>query len=242
MNKNAIVTGASRGIGRSIAIKLAKEGYHVLINCAHSSDELSIVQREIQSFGGICEFFAGDISSCETAANLIEHAHHTLGCIDVLVNNAGIAHIGLVQDMTFHQWNQIMNTNLNSAFYLSKLVIPDMLAKQAGSILNISSVWGLCGASCEVAYSTAKGGLNAFTKALAKELAPSHIAVNAIACGAVDTSMNHCFSRDELDALCEEIPAGRMATPDEVAEVALHILQSPSYLTGDIIKLDGGWI
>ena len=139
-------------------------------------------------------------------------------------------------------WNTLLNTNVTSVFNLSKLVIPDMLAKRSGHIINISSVWGLCGASCEVAYSTTKGAINAFTKALGKELAPSNIQVNAIACGAVDTSMNSCFSKEDLDDLCNEIPIGRMATPDEVAQLVSHIIEAPSYLTGEVIKMDGGWI
>ena len=139
-------------------------------------------------------------------------------------------------------WNNIINTNLSSVFSTCKLAIPDMIRNHSGSIINISSVWGVCGASCEVAYSATKGGINAFTKALAKELAPSGINVNAIACGVIDTDMNRCFSDEERQNIIEEIPAGRMGSPDEVASLALSISEGSNYLTGQIIVLDGGYI
>ena len=162
--------------------------------------------------------------------------------IDILINNAGISHIGLLQDMSIEEWNQVLNTNLTSAFSCSKYAIPDMITRKQGKIINISSIWGCSGASCEVAYSASKGGLNLFTQALAKELAPSNIQVNAIACGVIDTDMNRCFSDEERAALVEEIPAGRMGAPEEVAQLALHIAEDCNYLNGQIITLDGGWI
>ena len=144
--------------------------------------------------------------------------------------------------MSYEEWEHIVNVNLSSVFATCKLAIPDMISQKSGSIINISSVWGVCGASCEVAYSATKGGINAFTKALAKELAPSGINVNAIACGVIDTEMNHCFSPEERVAILDEIPAGRMGTPDEVAGLVLAISEGSSYLTGQIIALDGGYI
>jgi 3-oxoacyl-[acyl-carrier protein] reductase len=162
--------------------------------------------------------------------------------VDLLIHNAGISHIGLTQDMSVALWQQLINTNLNSAFYFTKALIPQMVAKQDGRILFISSVWGTCGASCETAYSASKGGLNTFTKALAKELAPSHIAVNAIACGAIDTEMNSFLSPEEKAALEAEIPAGRMGLPEEVASFALQLASAPEYLTGQVIGFDGAWL
>ena len=144
--------------------------------------------------------------------------------------------------MTFEEWNQILASNLSSVFSCCKLAIPGMVRKQAGKIINISSVWGVCGASCEAAYSATKGGVNSLTMALAKELAPSNIQVNAIACGAIDTEMNHFLSPEEQESLLEEIPAGRMGTPAEAADLVLKISEAPAYLTGQIIRLDGGWI
>lgn len=162
--------------------------------------------------------------------------------IDILINNAGISHIGLLQDMSIEEWNQVLNTNLTSAFSCSKYAIPDMITRKQGKIINISSVWGCSGASCEVAYSASKGGLNLFTQALAKELAPSNIQVNAIACGCIDTQMNACFSEEERATLTDEIPAGRFGMPEEVASLVLTLAEGNEYLTGQIITLDGGWI
>jgi len=135
----------------------------------------------------------------------------------------------------------VLNTNLSSCFYTSRLAVPLMLLKHSGRIINISSVWGNVGASMEVAYSASKGGVNSFTKALAKELAPSNIQVNAISCGVIDTAMNHCFSPEEMNALREEIPADRLGQPEEVAKLVLQLIQAPTYLTGQILTLDGGW-
>ena len=165
-----------------------------------------------------------------------------LGSIDILINNAGISCFGLLQDTTPEQWDAMITSNLNSVFYCSKLAIPEMLSKKSGKILSISSVWGNVGASMEVPYSTTKGAINAFTKALAKELGPSNIQVNAIACGMIDTEMNAVLSEDDITAITEEIPAGRMGTPEEVAELAFAITKKNDYLTGQIITLDGGWI
>ena len=163
------------------------------------------------------------------------------GMADVLINNAGISHVGLLSDMSLLEWNQVIQVNLTSLFCCCKHAIPAMVQRKSGVIINISSVWGNVGASCEVAYSASKGGVNAFTKALAKELAPSGISVNAIACGAIDTRMNHCFSQEERMQLAEEIPLGRLGAPQEVARLALSVACAPQYMTGQIITLDGGW-
>ena len=160
----------------------------------------------------------------------------------MLVNNAGVAHIGLLSDMTPEEWHHIMHTNLDACFYTCKHAIPLMLQNHRGRIINISSVWGNVGASMEVAYSASKGGVNAFTKALAKELAPSNIQVNAVAFGAIDTDMNRIFSTEELSALTEEIPAGRLGTCKEAADFLLQLANAPSYVTGQIMTMDGGWI
>ncbi len=160
---------------------------------------------------------------------------------DVIVNNAGISHIGLLTDMKKEEWNQVISSNLTSVFHICRFFVPGMISVQAGRIINVSSVWGNVGASLEVAYSASKGGINAFTKALAKELAPSHICVNAIAFGAVDTEMNQFLSKQEKEALLEEIPACRMATVREAAEMIYALAASPEYLTGQVITMDGGW-
>ena len=162
--------------------------------------------------------------------------------VDVLVNNAGISYVGLLQDMTDEEWVRLMTTNLSSVHYMSRAVIPGMIAAHSGHIINISSVWGCVGASCEVAYSASKGGVNAYTRALAKELAPSGISVNAIACGCIDTDMNGHLSQEDRLQLCEEIPAGRFAEPKEVAELVYSMSEQSAYLTGQIVNFDGGWI
>lgn len=242
-SKNAIITGASRGIGRAIAHVLAQNGYNLLINCSRKEAELLLVEEELKRNYSIkCVSYIGNIGNPSCAEELFHTAKSELGDISLLINNAGISHVGLLQDMSYEEWNNILNVNLTSVFNMCKLVIPDMVSQKNGKIINISSVWGLCGASCEVAYSATKGAINSFTKALGKELAPSNISVNAIACGAVNTSMNSCFSHEELEDLCTEIPAGRMASPKEVAELVLTLVNAPSYLTGEIIKMDGGWI
>lgn len=238
----AFITGASHGIGRAIATQLAAEGWSLAINCCSSKDELFLLADQLQKeFHITCLPLTGDVGDESFVRSAFAEIHQTLGPVNVLVNNAGISHIGLLSDMTLEEWNHVLQTNLTSVFCCCKHAIPDMVHDKSGSILNISSVWGSNGASCEAAYSASKGGVNALTRALAKELAPSGIAVNAIACGVIDTRMNQCFSSEERLALCEEIPAGRFGTPEEVAELAFSILTSPSYLTGQIITLDGGW-
>ena len=166
----------------------------------------------------------------------------SLDHLDVLVNNAGISFIGLLTDMSVEEWQRVINTNLSSCFYTSRLAIPLMLQKHSGRIINISSMWGTVGASCEVAYSATKSGLNGLTRALAKELAPSNIQVNAIACGVIDTVMNDLLDAEEKAALTEEIPAGRFGTPEEVALLAWQLANAPAYLTGQILGMDGGYI
>ena len=241
-HKTVLITGASRGIGRAIAQIFAEAGWSVGICCKKSMAQLSEVKKYIEATGSQCFDFIGDMGCYEDAQKFITEARKALGPIDCLVNNAGVSYIGLLSDMHAEEWNEIIQTNLTSVFNCCKQVIPDMVARQSGSIINISSVWGNCGASCEVAYSASKGGMNAFTKALAKELAPSHITVNAIACGAIDTEMNHFLSEEERNQLIDEIPACRMGTPEEVGRLALQLAGKHSYLTGQIIPLDGGWI
>ena len=201
-----VVTGASRGIGKAIALSLAAPDTALIINCSKSAGRLELVKEEIIKKGALCETFVGDVSN--------------------------------YSDM----WNNIMSVNLNSVYNCCHFAVQDMLRRHCGKIINISSVWGLYGASCEVAYSATKGAINSFTKALAKELAPSNIQVNAIACGAIDTEMNGHLSPEELQELAEEIPCGTLGSPYGVANLAKLILNSDNYLTGQIIQYDGGWI
>ena len=238
MNKTALITGASRGIGAAIARAFAAQGYDLILTCFNNIDMLEELAVKLeQQYSVSCQAFQTDMGNYEEVSKLFAE----MNTLDVLVNNAGISYVGLLSDMTEKEWHQVMHTNLDAVFYTCKHAIPLMLQKHAGHIINISSVWGNVGASMEVAYSASKGGVNTFTKALAKELAPSNIQVNAIACGLIDTDMNKCFSEEDLQYVIEEIPADRMGKPEEVAALALQLTQSPSYLTGQIITIDGGW-
>lgn len=240
--KVALITGSTRGIGRAIAIKLAKEGYCVVINGVKNGELLSQLEHEIKSYGSDCLSYLGDIGSYENACELFHLIKERFGSIDIVINNAGISYVGLFTDMSKKDWDKLISTNLNSIFNCCHLAVPSMISQKAGKIINISSVWGCVGASCEVAYSATKGAVNSFTKALAKELAPCNIQVNAIACGAIDTDMNRCFSIEEIRMIEEEIPSGRMGSVDEVAELVFDLCKGHSYLTGQIIKFDGAWI
>lgn len=242
MKQTVLITGASRGIGQAIAIAFAKAGYQLVITCSKTEEDLlSFADILRNHYAAEVLTSVGDISDYDYVNQLFHNITIHFGDIDVLVNNAGISYVGLLTDMSIEDWNRIVNTNLTSVFSTCKHAIPHMVQKQSGKIINISSVWGNVGASCEVAYSACKGGMNAFTKALAKELAPSNIQVNAIACGCIDTQMNACFSEEDRMALAEEIPAGRFGTPKEVADLVLDLARGHNYLTGQIITLDGGW-
>lgn len=238
MHKKALITGASRGIGEAIAQKLASEHYDLYLTCLHSGEKLrSLATYLKKEYGVSVGAFLCDMSSYQDIEKLFYH----IPSLDVLINNAGISYVGLLSDMTPEDWRKVLDTNLSSLFYTSKKAIPLMLQNHCGKILNISSVWGDCGASMEVAYSASKGGVNSFTKALAKELAPSGIQVNAIACGLIHTEMNFRLSEEEQRALIEEIPADRMGNVAEVAEMVSSVLSMPSYATGQIFTIDGGW-
>ncbi len=241
--KTVLITGASRGIGRAIALHFAAAGYRLVVCCLSRTDILESLRQEVtMHYGTDCLTFTGDIGDYQTTCHLFEQIETRFGHLDVLINNAGISYIGLLTDMTPEDWQRIVTTNLTSVFNCCRLAVPHMVRQQSGKIINISSVWGCCGASCEVAYSATKGGINAFTQALAKELAPSNIQVNAIACGAIDTEMNAFLSPEDRQALTDEIPSGRFGRPAEVASLALDLAENHTYLTGQIIRLDGGWI
>ncbi|WP_026504024.1 elongation factor P 5-aminopentanone reductase [Butyrivibrio sp. NC3005] len=240
MSLNVLITGASRGIGKAIAARFAKEGANLYLTCLNSYESLCNFSIELsEKYNIMCTPYKCDVGNYEEVATLFS----TIGHVDIVINNAGIAWLGLFTDMSIDDWNKIIQTNLTSVYNTSHFAVPLMLRQGSGKIINISSVWGNVGASTEVAYSASKGGVNAFTKALAKELAISNISVNAIACGVIDTDMNRKhLSNEELECLKEEIPADRIATPDEVADMVFTIANAPGYLTGQIISFDGGWI
>lgn len=236
--KTALITGASRGIGRAAAECFATAGYDLILTCSQSVNALQAVAASLEEANPVrCLALQADMGK----ENDVQRLFASVSDLDVLVNNAGISHMGLLSDMTAEEWHRVMAVNLDSCFYTCRAAIPLMLKRHRGKIINVSSVWGTRGASMEVAYSASKGGMNAFTKALAKELAPSGIQVNAIACGAIDTAMNDCLTPGEKAALIAEIPADRMGLPEEAAKLILQTAQAPDYMTGQIITLDGGW-
>ena len=242
-----IITGASRGIGRALAHRYAAPGVNLAICCLHREEDLRETEKLLQEKGAFVYAALGDVGDYAFAEAFAGEAQRLFGPPDLLINNAGISWVGLFSEMRPEDWDKVIRTNLTSVYNMTSQVLPDMIHRKAGQILNISSVWGEAGASCEVAYSAAKGGMNALTRALAKELAPSGIAVNAIACGAIDTEMNHFLTDEELLSLTDEIPAGRLGKAEEVAELAYRITgqNAPGatpYLTGQVITFDGGWI
>lgn len=236
--QTVLITGASRGIGAACAEIFAEAGYNLVLTCHNSMDALQMLAGRLSSEYPItCQCIQADMGCEEDVTALFSQIDN----LDVLINNAGMAHFGLLSDMTADEWHRIFAVNLDSCFYTCRAAIPLMLRKHSGRIINISSVWGTQGASLEVAYSATKGGMNTFTKALAKELAPSNIQVNAISCGVIDTTMNSCLSSEDLEALTTEIPADRLGKPEEVAQLVLQTAQAPAYMTGQIITIDGGW-
>ena len=242
MNKTVLVTGASRGIGKAIALKFSKNNYNVIINANKDINGLLEVRDLIHVSGGNCYPVLADISNYQAVRDMLEEIKIKYPKIDVLVNNAAIAHYNLLTDTTVEKWHHIINTNLSSVYYLCHELVPDMVKNQSGSIINISSIWGQEGASMEVAYSASKGGLNAFTQALAKELGPSRIRVNAIACGVIKTAMNSWLNEEDEQALLDAIPLCQLGTPDQVADLTFFLANdTSSYLTGEIIRLSGGY-
>ena len=239
MKKKALVTGASRGIGEAVARKLAEEQFDLYLTCLRSEGKLRTLAASLEREYNISAApFLCDMSSPKEVDFLFDR----IPSLDVLINNAGISYYGLLSEMSVEAWRKVIDTNLSSLFYTCKRAVPLMLKQRNGQIVNISSVWGRCGASMEVAYSASKGGADSFTKALAKELAPSGIRVNAVACGLIDTDMNAHLSGEELRALIDGIPADRMGSAAEAAEMVWAVLSMPAYTTGQIFTIDGGWL
>lgn len=240
----ALVTGASRGIGKAIALALAKEGFDLILTCKNNLALLEAVAIQAMAFDVRCSAHVLDGGDYEAhEAFFTQHVARAFGRLDLVVNNAGVAYMGLLTDMSQEDWRHLMATNLDSLFHTSKFAVPMMVAQKSGVILNISSIWGNDGASCEVAYSASKGAMNSFTKALAKELAPSGIRVNALACGAIETEMNAWMRGDDKTALEGNIGLGRMGSPEEIAETVVFLAsEKASYITGQIITVDGGML
>lgn len=241
-NEIILVTGSSRGIGKAIALAFAQRGAKVVLNGATQKERLINTYNQFISQGFTATYYYGDLSCYEEAQGLMSHIQSVFNDLpSIVINNAGISYAGLFTDTTPELWNKILTTNLNSAYHCTYLTLPTMIQRQSGIIINISSIWGNVGASCEVAYSTSKSALNGFTRSLAKELGPSKVRINAIACGWIDTDMTSCYSPEEKEAFTEEIPLCRTGTPEDVANTCLY-LASPlsAYMTGQVLNLDGG--
>ena len=241
--KNVLITGATGGIGEAIAYAFAKEKYNVAL---HTNSKPHEAQKNAETltkeFGVKTVAVKADVSKETDVKAMFETLEKTFGKIDILVNNAGVSFVSMLCDTSSEDWDRVMDINLKGVFLCSKEAIKNMVHNKWGRIINISSVWGNSGASCEVAYSASKAGLVGFTKALAKELAPSGITVNAVSPGLIDTKMNSHLSEDDIKELCDEIPVGRMGTPDEVANAVLFLAsEGASYITAQNITVDGGW-
>lgn len=241
MERIAIVTGASRGIGREIAKQLAKNKIKVIANYNQSEKEALELKKELEQENITIEIMKADVSKREQVKKMVQNVLGKYKKIDILVNNAGISEYKMFRDETDEDWNRVINTNLYSAFAMTQEVIPNMVQNQEGCIINISSIWGLTGASLEVLYSISKAGMNGMTKALAKELGPSNIRVNAIAPGAIDTDMNANLTKKEWNQLQEETPLGKIGMPEDIAKCVKWLVED-NFTTGQIISINGGWV
>lgn len=231
--RNVLITGASRGIGAATARYFAEMGDKVFINYNKSEEE---AKKLADSIGG-CAIKA-DVSKSSEVRQMIEQ----VGRVDVLVNNAGISGFFMFDAMSDEEWDRIISTNLNGVFYCTREVLPRMISRKSGAIVNVSSMWGVTGASCEVAYSTSKAAIIGMTKALAKEVGPSGIRVNCVAPGTIDTDMNRIFDDATIGELCEDTPLGRIGTPEEVAKAIYFLSDENSFITGQVLGVNGGFV
>lgn len=238
MRKTVLITGCSGDIGQALA-KIFIDNDDIVIGTYYKhKDSIEHLKTKL---GNNFHYYQCDLSQFHQAEILLNNIKADGLSVDILINNTGISQIGLIQDTKKEDWDNIWNTNVTSAVALSGQIVPEFLKKREGKIINISSVWGNNGASCEVCYSATKGAINTFTKALAKELAPSNIQVNAISCGIIDTKMNVHLSPNDMKEIVDEIPAGRIGTPADIAEAVFALANAGSYMTGQIITVDGGW-
>lgn len=244
MERHVLITGASRGIGAATARRFAQGGWQVSIHYHKSLPQAQALAEELTRMGSRAVLVQGDVSDPEQARQLVEQAQQALGPLDAVVCNAGIAlPIQLLTDTTDLQWRQVMGTDLDGVFHVLRSAIPGMVSRKAGSIVTVSSMWGVTGGSCEAPYSAAKAGVVGLTRALAKELGPSHVRVNCVAPGAIETEMTAFLTQEDREALAEETPLGRMGTAEEVAD-AIYFLagEQARFITGQVLCVDGGMV
>ena len=235
-----LVTGGSRGIGRTIVENLARKYYNVVLNYNNSEENAKQIQKLLKEENIDIDIFKADVSKREEVKKLINFVINNYGKIDVLINNAGIDQVKLFTDITDEDWDTMMNTNLKSVFYTTQETVKYMIKNKQGCIINISSIWGITGASCESHYAISKAGVDAMTKSLSKELGPSNIRINSIAPGIIDTDMNKNLTKQDLENIKKEIPLGKIGKTEDIAKCVEWIIND-NYTTGQIISINGGW-
>lgn len=241
MNKVVIVTGASRGIGRDIATTLAKKGYIVIANYNKSENKAIELQQNLEKENIKIDIFKADVSNRDEVKKLVQFVINKYKKIDCVINNAGIDQVKMFLDITDADWNNMISNNLNSVFYMCQEVLPYMIHEKNGVIINISSIWGVTGASCESHYAVSKAGVDALTKSLAKEMGPSNIRINSIAPGFIDTEMNNNLNEEEKKEIKEEIPLQKIGKVEDVSRTVEWIIED-EYITGQVISVNGGWL
>lgn len=242
-NKTVLITGGSRGIGKALSKAFAKEGYNVLINFNKSENEAKELYTILNEKNFSVKLFKADVSNRENVENMMDYCVKEFGGLDVLVNNAGISQDKLFTDITDEDWDNMMNINLKGSFYCSQVALKYMISEKKGNIINISSIWGISGASCEVHYSITKAGMIGMTKALAKEVGPSNIRVNSIAPGVINTDMLSGYNEEDINVLVEETPLMRLGTPEDIANCAIFLASDKSnFITGQVISPNGGFV
>ena len=239
--KKALITGASGGIGSAIARAFAKEGYMLMLHYYTNEEAAKALQQELTEAGCPAGIIQADLADAAQAKAMCEEVRRQMGTLDLIINNAGSAHRDLIQELPEDEWDRMIDTDLRSVYLVNKYLLPDMISKKSGCIINISSVIGVYGASYEAVYSAAKGGMNTLTKSMAKELGPSGIRVNAIAPGCIDTPMLDAMSDEEKQILAERTPLGRVGRPEEIAEAAVY-LANAGFVTGHVLSVDGGFV
>ncbi|AXU28587.1 TPA: SDR family oxidoreductase [Clostridioides difficile] len=241
--KTVLITGGARGIGKAMSKAFAKEGYNVLVNFNKSENEAKELYTILNEKNFSVKLFKADISNREAVEDMVDYCIKEFGGLDVLVNNAGVSQDKLFTDITDEDWDNMMNINLKGSFYCSQVALKYMISEKKGNIINISSIWGISGASCEVHYSITKAGIIGMTKALAKEVGPSNIRVNSIAPGVINTDMLSGYNEEDVDVLVEETPLMRLGTPEDIANCAIFLASDKSnFITGQVISPNGGFV